>query len=135
MKKSTIISQTIVVCIIISSIFLFVSCATVPEEVPYDVTESELLQLAQSAIDNSNTKAARFYFETMISRFGMNHASLVVAEFELAHLDVKEGRFADAKPVLERIISYYEDPQLAAVLPSEYKKLAEIDLAKIPAIE
>ncbi len=128
MKKSRYV-LTAIVCVLLFA--LLISCQTVPTEVAYDVTEAELLQMAQSAIDNSNPDAARFYFETMIARFGMNHASLVVAEFELAHLDVKEGNFKDAQPVLERIISYYEDPQLSMLLPPAYKKLAQIDLAKI----
>ncbi len=128
MKKSSYV-RTSIVCVLLFT--LLISCQTVPTEVAYDVTEAELLQMAQSAIDDNNPDAARFYFETMIARYGMNHASLVIAEFELAHLDVKEGNFDAAQPVLERIISYYEDPQLAMMLPSSYKKLAEIDLAKI----
>ncbi len=128
MKKSSYM-QALVVCVLCT--ILFISCETVPTEVPFDVTEAELLQMAQTAIDDSKPATARYYFETMISRFGMNQASLVIAEFELAHLDVKENKFDAAKPVLERIISYYSDPQLAQILPPEYKKLAEIDLAKI----
>ncbi len=125
MKKSTyLLTMILVLC-------MFTACQSVPEEVSYDATEAEILQMAQTAIDNSNTLAARYYFETLIARYGTNHASLVVAEFELAHLDVKEKNYDAAKPVLERIISYYDDPILAQALPPEYKKLAEIDLAKI----
>ncbi len=132
MKKSTYV-QALAVCFLCT--LLLLSCKTVPTEISYDVTEPELLQLAQSAIDDNNPGAARFYFETMIARFGMNHSSLVVAEFELAHLDVKEGNFADAKPALERILTYYEDPSLAILLPPSYKKLAQIDLEKITSAE
>ncbi len=126
MKKST-----YVLTILFVMLFVFSSCQSAPEEIPFDITEPQLLQMAQTAIDDDNTDVARYYFEQMIAMFGMNHASLVVAEFELAHLDVKEGNFADAQPVLERILTYYEDPGLAMLLPPEYKKLAEIDLAKI----
>ncbi len=132
MKKSTYM-RTSIVCFFI--FIVFISCKTVPTEVSFDVTEPELLQMAQSAIDDNNPEAARFYFETMITRFGMNHASLVVAEFELAHLDVKEGKNYTAQAALERILSYYEDPQLAMLLPPEYKKLAQIDLEKIVGTE
>ncbi len=128
MKKSTYV-QILIVCLL--SIFAFASCKSIPTEVPFSVSEAELLQMAQTAIDDSNPEAARFYFETMIARFGMNQSSLVIAEYELAHLDVKEGNFEAAQPALEKILSYYEDPELAALLPSSYKKLAEIDLAKI----
>ena len=128
MKKSTIITNFFLAIIIL--LVSLVACKTVPTEVDPTVSEAELLQLAQTEIDNDNPEAARFYYEKMIVMFGTNYNSLVVAEYELAHLDVKEGKFNDAKLILERVISYYDDPEFAQMLNPSYKKLALIDLAK-----
>lgn len=105
-------------------------CKSTSPEIPMDITEAELLQMAQSSIDKGNKKTARYYYNAVIAIFGSSMASVVIAEFELAHMDIKEKKFTEAKPALERIISYYDDPQFASSLPPEYKTLAEIDLAK-----
>ncbi len=128
MKKSTItIKFILTVSVLLISL---VACKTVPTEVSPTVTEAELFQLAQTEIDNDNPEAARFYFEKVITMFGTNYSSLVMAEYELAHLDIKEKKYAKAKPELEKVISYYDDPDLAQLLNPSYKKLALIDLEK-----
>ena len=128
MKKSTITTKLFLAIIIL--LISLVACKTVPTEVDPNITEAELLQLAQTEIDNNNPEAARFYYEKMIVMFGTNYNSLVIAEYELAHLDVKEGKVHEAKPILERVISYYDDPDFAQMLNPSYKKLALIDLEK-----
>ena len=54
----------------------------------------------------------------------------MTAKFELAHILVKEKKYEEAKPLLEEIIGFYTD-DFSRILPPEYKKLAQIDLAKI----
>ncbi|MFI3258100.1 MAG: tetratricopeptide repeat protein [Spirochaetales bacterium] len=131
MKNSTVhyVQKTFFIFFIVG-MCCFTACKTVPTEIPSGITEAELLQLAQSSVDNNNTAAAKYYYNAVIATFGSNMSSLVVAEFELAHIDVKANRYDEAKPILERIISYYDDPELVAELPPEYKKLAQIDLEK-----
>ena len=106
------------------------SCKTVPTSVPEEITEAELFQLGQSAMDNSNYKAAEFYYGKVIELYGSNIAASVAAEYELAHIQVKRKNYKAAEPALARIISYYDDLQTAAMLPPAYKKLALIDLEK-----
>ena len=106
------------------------SCQSVPTDIPADLTETELFKLAQEAYDEGYTKAAAVYYETIIERYGSNLSTFVSAKFELAHLLVKEKKYKEAEPVLEEILGLYTD-EYSSELPPEYKKLAEIDLAKI----
>ena len=115
---------------LITSILVFFGCQSVPTDIQTDITEAELTKLAQAAYDNGNTKAATIYYETIIERFGDNPESFVSAKFELAHLLVKEKKYKEAKPILEEILGLYTE-DFSNSLPPEYKKLAQIDLAKI----
>lgn len=121
--------------IIVASACLFaaVSCATVPdpESVPQDLTIPELNRLAQDAIDNNNEKAAEVYYTLIIERFGSDPAVLTAAEFEIAHIRIKEENYPDAAQRLQTIISRYEATG-GAGLPPEYLVLARNDLAKVP---
>lgn len=109
---------------------LLTGCRTVPESVPEGISEAELLQLGQSSLDNSNYKAAEFYYTKVIEIYGQNISSVVAAEYELAHIKIKRKDFSTAKPALQHILAYYNDPQTASVLPPAYKKLVLNDLAK-----
>jgi len=122
--------KNIFITITFLSIFL-VSCSSVPENIPTDLSASELIQLAQSSFDKDNKKAAQAYYEAVIIRFGDNKSVLIEAEYEIAHMKIKEKNWDGAIPDLVRIISYYEN-DTTRTLPYEYKTLAEIDLAKVP---
>ena len=45
-------------------------------------------------------------------------------------MKIKRKNYKEAKPALEKILLYYDDPQLQDTLSPEYKKLAQIDLEK-----
>ncbi|WP_428770952.1 hypothetical protein V1L52_03665 [Treponema sp. HNW] len=126
-KKISFIFGTVLV---IAVLLTLTACQTVPTSVPEGISEAELLQLGQAALDNSNYKAAEFYYGKVIELYGSNISSVVAAEYELAHIKIKRKNFSAAKPALERILAYYDDPQTAMVLPPAYKKLVRIDLAK-----
>lgn len=129
--KLILMKKTIITTILISLLSLaFFGCQSVPTNIPADTTEAELTKLAQAAYDNGNAKAAKVYYETIIERYGSNTESLIAAKFELAHLLVKEKKYEEAKPILEEILGFYPDG-VPSSLPPEYKKLAQIDLAKI----
>ncbi|MGI5173625.1 hypothetical protein H0R92_08500 [Treponema sp. OMZ 840] len=122
----------LIVCSLILTLttLLFSACKTVPTTVPEGISEAELLQLGQSSLDNSNYKAAEFYYKKVIELYGSDIGTVIEAEYELAHINIKRKNYKDAKPALERLLAYYDDPQTAALLPPSYKKLALIDLAK-----
>ncbi|MCR4791053.1 MAG: hypothetical protein K5839_08270 [Treponemataceae bacterium] len=105
-----------------------VSCASVPKEIPTDVSVDELKQKAYEFSAKGNYKAAEKYYETIIARFGMNSQILVASEFEIAHMYVKQKKYKTAEPMLNKILTYYEAD---TGLPGQYKKLAQLDLEKI----
>ena len=116
--------------ILITALSVLAACRTVPASVSEGISEAELLQLGQASIDNSNYKAAEFYYTKVIELYGQNISSVIAAEYELAHIKIKRKNFAQAKPALQRILAYYDDPQTSSVLPPAYKKLVLNDLAK-----
>lgn len=116
--------------ILITALSVLAACRTVPASVPEGISEAELLQLGQASLDNSNYKAAEFYYTKVIELYGQNISSVIAAEYELAHIKIKRKNFAQAKPALQRILAYYDDPQTSTVLPPAYKKLVLNDLAK-----
>lgn len=90
--------------------------------------------MAQASYDQGNVKAAQTYYEAIIIRYGDQMDKLVEAEYEIAHLKVKEKKWQQAIPDLQRVLSYYES-DVDGVLPPAFKKLVEIDMAKIPERE
>ena len=107
------------------------SCMTAPKNIPENATVEELTLLGQQSLDISNYKAAEVYYSTIIKRFGSDITVLVAAEYEIAHIRVKQKKWDEADEMLKRIVSYYEGTE-AGLLPPHYKKLALIDLDKIP---
>ena len=113
------------------TVFAIFGCQSNRAEISADATEAELTKQAQLAYDSGNSKLAKEYYETIIERFGDNTESLIIAKFELAHLYIKEQNYKKAQPILEEILGLYT-ADTTNTLPPEYKKLAQIDFAKIP---
>ena len=122
------ISAVLVAILIIISF----SCYSVPKSVSEDLSKEELIQLAQNSYDEGNVKASEFYYNTIIERFGDDLGTRIAAQFEIAHIKVKEKKWNEARPLLEEIIAYFDAPDSALTLPQEYKKLAIIDWKKLP---
>lgn len=129
--KHTSLSKTILITLAAAAfIIMFTSCQTLPKNVPEDLSQADLIQLAQDSYEVGNTAASKYYYEVIVERFGDDPASRVIAQFEIAHLDIKKGNSKAARPLLEEIIATFdENPELAYIVP-EYLKLAKIDLAK-----
>ena len=113
---------------------LFLGCQTAPKDIPQNLTADELVNLAQDSYDKGNVKAAQAYYETIIIRYGDQMDKLVEAEYEIAHLKVKQKKWQQAIPDLQRSLSYY-DTDTTGTLPAAFKKLAELDMAKVPEKE
>ncbi len=108
-------------------------CASVPDpsKIPMELTVAELSQRGQAQLDDYNYKAAEVYYETIIQRYGTDLGALTAAEFEIAHIRIKQKKWDEAKPMLETIIARYDETG-GAGLPPEYLTLARNDLARIP---
>lgn len=113
---------------------LLLGCQTVPKNIPQDLSADELINLAQASYDKGNTRAAQAYYEAIIIRYGDQMDKLVEAEYEIAHLKVKQKKWQQAIPDLQRIRSYYETDTTGR-LPPAFRRLVELDMAKIPERE
>lgn len=113
------------------SLFFLFGCHSVPETIPGDLSSQQLIQLGQASFENGNIAAAELYYLTLIDRYGSDPALRVEALFEIAHMDVKKKKWNRAVPILREIERMYAS-EMAAVLPGAYRRLVEIDLAKIP---
>lgn len=112
--------------------FALVSCANIPkaEEVPLDLSADEIIVLAQRETDKENYAGAMAYYEILATRFATDINTLNIAEFEMAHIYIKQKKYQKAHTLLNGILARFEG-QGSALLKPEYKKLAEIDLKKI----
>ena len=108
-------------------------CSSVPDPatIPPETSVAELSQRGQSALDENNYKAAEVYYQIIIDRFGGTPEAVVSAEFEIAHIRIKQKKWNDAKGRLEAIIERYETTG-GAGLPPEFLVLARNDYKKIP---
>ena len=109
---------------------LFTSCQTV-KDIPEDLTAPQLLQRGQSYADNADYKNAEACYLATIDRYGDDTNTYIEAEYELAHLYMKMKKYDKARAVLEEILEIY-DYATPGSLPAAYKKLAQIDMEKLP---
>ncbi|MCQ2981903.1 MAG: hypothetical protein MJ178_04025 [Treponemataceae bacterium] len=123
------------ISITLTAVFLvFTACASTPAEAPADATPEQLIQYAQESYDNGNTNAAIFYYETLLMRYGNSDLNTyIVAQYEIGHLQSKQGKTEQAAKRMQEILSFYEDEELARSLPADYRKLAENELERISA--
>ena len=108
------------------------SCSSTPKNPPPDdATDTEIIQLAQDAYEKGKRKLARYYYTVLLQRYGMDTADYVEGRFELAHLYMKEKDYELAVPMLEEVIEICDISDYGTV-PTAFRKLAELDLAKVP---
>lgn len=128
MKKITLLICTI--ALTGAAAFTAVSCRTV-KDIPEDLTAPQLLQRGQSCLDNADYKSAEVYYKTTIDRYGDDTNTYIEAKYELAHLYMKRKKYEKARTALDEILDIYNNAPSGS-LPAAYKKLAQIEMAKIP---
>lgn len=112
-------------------LIIFSNCGTVPDEnkVPYDMTAIDLTQKAQEAFDINNYRGAKAWYKIILKRFGTDISVRTAAEYEIAHILIKQRKWSEADALLAEIIARYEG--LGGMkLPPEFYKLAKIDYTK-----
>ena len=129
MKKITLLICTLALSGAVAT--TAVSCRTV-KDIPEDLTAPQLLQKGQSCFDNADYKSAEVYYQTTIDRYGDDTVTYIEAKYELAHLYIKTRRYDKAYDNLSEILELY-DYAIAGSLPAAYKKLAQIEMDKIPS--
>jgi outer membrane protein assembly factor BamD (BamD/ComL family) len=107
----------------------FFSCSSTPKEIP-EMTSQELIQNGQTNYEAGNYKAALVWYETAIERFSDWPNVYIEARYEIGHVYMKQKKYTKAQAVFNEIIEIYKNSTPGS-LPAAYKKLAEIELAKI----
>ena len=124
---------TSLICIVfLAGAALFTSCQSV-KDIPQDLTAPQLLQRGQSYADTGDNKNAEACYLATIERYGDDTPTYIEAKYELAHLYLKTKRYEKARAALEEIIEIYDYTPTGS-LPAAYKKLAQLDLEKIPSL-
>lgn len=83
-------------------------CQTTPTEIESDLSQAELIQLAQEASDAENWDAAVVYYEELIERFPNDRASVATARYEIAFIEYKQENFDVAQSGFEQVIGMYD---------------------------
>jgi outer membrane protein assembly factor BamD (BamD/ComL family) len=121
-------SRFIIVAAVAAS--LFVACAGVPKSIPEDLSAREIVQRAQEATDAYHYDAAIAYYKALDERFSTDPLYSTTAEYEIAFIAYKQGRFADAKNGFDVLLAKYSGPD-GASLPPRYAILSKKVLESI----
>ena len=111
-------------------LFTFVSCMST-KEIPDDLSAPQLLQKGQVALDGADYKTAERYFLKTIEQYGEDTNTYIEAKYELAHLYIQTRDYTKAYNALDEILELYSYASYGQ-LPAAYKKLAQIEMDKIP---
>jgi outer membrane protein assembly factor BamD (BamD/ComL family) len=108
-----------------------VSCKSAPAEIPENLSQAEIIQLAQESADSENWDAATAYYEAVLARYPQDRASVVTAQYEIAFIHYKQDELELARAGLEQVLGLYDFE--ADVLPQWPMVLAQRLLDEIPS--
>jgi tetratricopeptide (TPR) repeat protein len=94
------------------------------------MTPEELVQRAQEASDRNRYKAALQYYQALYERYQDIGDWILTAEYEIAFIHYKQGKYGEAREELSLLLSRYDTPD-AELMPQQYKRLAAIVLQSI----
>lgn len=117
--------------LLLAVIVSLAACRTVPTEIPDDLSEAELIQLAQESADSENWEAALAYYQAVLDRFPQDKGVTVAAQYEMAFIEYKQGNVEAAQAGFEQLLGVYDFEGDA--LPQWPKFLAERLLEEIRA--
>ena len=115
--------------VLLAAALALLGCATVPTEIPEDLSQAELIQLAQESADQENWEAAQAYYQAVLDRFSKDRVATVTAIYEIAFIDYKRGDLDEAHRGFERLLGMYDFE--GDVLPAWPRVLSERLMAEI----
>lgn len=115
---------------VLTALSIFTGCSST-KEIPTDLTCAQLFQKGQNAYSNGYYDTAEQYYLTAIIRYGTDTQNYIEGRYELGHLYIKTKKYKKAFDNLMEVIDIF-DGTPAGVLQGSYKKLANIELKKIP---
>lgn len=118
-----------------AAVLAFCGCQTAPKEIPEDLSALQLIQRGQDEMSNGNYAAADAYYIACIDRYQDDLKTYVEARYELAQSNYKQKKYDMAKKMYTEIVNVFDDPNAIYQVQSKYKKLANMGLNRIKAIE
>jgi len=108
---------------------LFSSCLSYVN-ISEDLSPAEIIQRGQEALDRNRFNIAIQYYEALYNRNLSNIDLLITAEYHIATIHYKQGKYDLARQELNAILAYYDTPD-EELLPQHFKRLAQIVLKSI----
>ena len=105
------------------------SCAT-QKEVAANLTSAQIMQLGQEAYNSGNYKLAEYYYQTTLTRFGMDTEIYVEAKYEIGHIAMKTKDYEKAYKNFKEVLDIF-DAYPAGVLNPTYKTLSKNGLKAV----
>jgi hypothetical protein len=111
------------------------ACSTTdPKTVPTNLTAGQLMKNAQVANSEDDYENAQVYFNLVKARFASDEAVCIEADYNLADILYKTGKFAPARIAFAALIDRYKKPG-AERLPPFIPTLAERIIKQMDEIE
>lgn len=110
--------------------FVFLSCSTVPKEIPEELTAQELIQKGQNEFESGRYKASLAYYNAVTERYAEYPAIYLEASYEIGHLYMKQKKYDKAEAVFTEILDFYANSQ-PGTLPGSYQKLSQVEMQKL----
>ncbi|MCL2802111.1 MAG: hypothetical protein FWD28_10170 [Treponema sp.] len=109
-------------------VILFSSCLTA--KITDDMSAAEIMQRAQEAMDRNSYNVAAQYYRVLHERNQTNIDLVITAEYHLAFIHYKQGRYEQAREELNKVLGYYNSRD-QELLPQHFKRLAQVVLESI----
>jgi len=110
-------------------IFLFSACASTLK-ISEELSPAELIQRAQEASDRNRYNTALQYYQALKDRNYNNIDLIITAEYEIAFIHYKQGKYQQAREEMDAVLEYFNTPD-EELLPLQFKRLAQIVLKGI----
>jgi tetratricopeptide (TPR) repeat protein len=117
-------------------LFVLLSCASGPVDVPVDMPPAKIVQLAQEATDRNRYNQALQYYHVILERYPFdpnNREYLELsmsAEYGIAFLHYKQKKYVESKQEFLALLSRY-GPTDTELLPPQFKILSEKVLVRV----
>lgn len=93
------------------------ACRTGPVTIPEDLTQAELFQRGQEALDAGRFAVALQYYETFLERFPNDRVNGAEARYEIAFIHYRMDEWDTARRLFAELIAKYDAPD-AEELPA-----------------
>jgi outer membrane protein assembly factor BamD (BamD/ComL family) len=117
--------------LLLAIVVVLAACKSVPAEIPDDLSQAELIQLAQESADSEKWDAALAYYQAVLDRFPQDQGAAVTAQYEMGFIEYKQGHNAEARAIFEQILAQYDFD--GGALPQWPRVLAERLILEISA--